>query len=183
MLFRALLIRMCRSVTGVGLGFGGVSGSESGSRIPFQRYPGLINLLSGLLTPEGEGSDGKATTATERVFPALELIGEKVPSISGDEDRGLRSLVLYHAKSPVWAIREHASRVYASLLKLPEVPSELGILLESNESSGQNYIHGKALCIRFALQRLELSLLGHWNGMSPAVPFGDFFRSRYSRST
>ncbi|KAJ9220006.1 hypothetical protein DTO169C6_7663 [Paecilomyces variotii] len=169
MLFRALLIRMCRSVTGVGLGFGGVSGSESGSRIPFQRYPGLINLLSGLLTPEGEGSDGKATTATERVFPALELIGEKVPSISGDEDRGLRSLVLYHAKSPVWAIREHASRVYASLLKLPEVPSELGILLESNESSGQNYIHGKALCIRFALQRLELSLLGHWNDQLEAI--------------
>ncbi|GAD96200.1 HEAT repeat protein [Paecilomyces variotii No. 5] len=166
MLFRALLIRMCRSVTGVGLGFGGVSGSESGSRIPFQRYPGLIDLLCGLLTPAREGSDGKVTTVTERVFPALELIGEKVPSVSGDEDHGLRELVLYHTKSPVWAIREHAARVYASLLKLPEITNELGILLNDNASSRQNCLHGKALCLRFGLQRLELSLLGYWNGES-----------------
>ncbi|KAL1847167.1 hypothetical protein Plec18170_008731 [Paecilomyces lecythidis] len=184
MLFRALLIRMCRSVTGVGLGFGGISGSESGSRIPFQRYPGLVDLLCGLLTPAGEGNDGKVTTVTERVFPALELIGEKVPSVSGDEDHELKELVLYHTKSPVWAIREHAARVYASLLKLPEITNELGILLKNNTSSSQNYLHGKALCLRFGLQRLESSLLGYWHDQLEAImsTINDAFTTVFSIS-
>jgi hypothetical protein len=98
-----------------------VSGSESGSRIPFQRYPGLIDLLSGLLASSGENNTAQTMTATERVFPALELIGEKVPSFSEGDDRMLSNLVLHHSRSPVWAIREHAARVYASLLNLPDV--------------------------------------------------------------
>lgn len=175
MLFRALLSRICRSITGSGLGFGGVSGSESGSRIPFQRYPGLIDLLSGLLASSGENNTAQTMTATERVFPALELIGEKVPSFSEGDDRMLSNLVLHHSRSPVWAIREHAARVYASLLNLPDVLDELHVLLEVDHSSEQNYLHGKILCLRFALQRLELSSLGYWRGMPPTKTVREFF--------
>ncbi|KAJ5669950.1 Armadillo-like helical [Penicillium maclennaniae] len=71
MLFRALLIRMCRLVPGVGAGFGGISGSEPGSKISFPKYPGLPDLLSKLLaSTKGTVTEG-TDIITERIFPAL----------------------------------------------------------------------------------------------------------------
>lgn len=174
MLFRALITRMCRITPGTGpLGFGGITGSEPAMRLPFSKYPGLIQLLSGLLTPASRSensNDTEAPTATEKVFPALELIGEKITSRTGDEERKLQSLVLHHIRSSVWAIREHAARVYASLLNRSHILKEVRDLLGMDDSiQSQNYLHGKALSIRYALQRLELAPPGYWNGM-PFVP-------------
>lgn len=175
MLFRALLSRMCRLITGSNLGFGGNSGSEPGARISFQKYPGLVQLLSNLLAPsltagregEGEGEgDGEQAMLTERVFPALELMGEKVPTHPGEDDFLLRRLVLEQLKSPVWGIREHAARVYASLLNRSDIIGEVITLLSDNQDiHSQNYVHGKALCIRYALRRLTSSSLLNWKSM------------------
>ena len=108
---------MCRVITGTAAGFGGASGSEPGAKISFQKYPGLVELLSTLLAPtEGTIAQQGTDIVTERIFPALELIGEKTPSIGDRSDAMLLDLVREHIKSPVWGIREHAARVYASLL-------------------------------------------------------------------
>jgi hypothetical protein len=156
---------MCRLLPGTKLGFGGASGSDAGMRIPFQKYPGLVQLLSRLLTsadetqtPRGES----ASTETERVFPALELIAEKIPSSSGDDDAQLRKLVLRQMTSTIWAVREYAARVYASLLRPTQTLDEIHSLGDHVNISSQNYIHGKLLCIRFALLRLWFSAHGYW---------------------
>lgn len=167
MLFRALLSRMCRLATGSNLGFGGNSGSEPGARISFQKYPGLVQLLSSLLAPStSEEGDGEQAILTERVFPTLELIGEKVPTHPGEDDFLLRRLVREQLKSPVWGIREHAARVYASLLSRSDILEEVKTIIDIDQDvKAQNYIHGKALCIRYALRRLTSSSLSNWKGM------------------
>ncbi|PYH49144.1 THADA/TRM732 family protein [Aspergillus saccharolyticus JOP 1030-1] len=165
MLFRALLTRMCR--TGTGLGFGGESGSEPGARVSFQKYPGLFELLPTLLNPsEKNNSTDQSDTAmvTERVFPALELIAEKVPYVTGVEDEILRGLVRVQLKSPVWGIREHAARVYASLLHRADILTNIKTLLSvERDTKTQDYLHGEALCIKYSLRRFASSSDAFWN--------------------
>ncbi|KAF9891702.1 hypothetical protein FE257_003714 [Aspergillus nanangensis] len=163
MLFRALLNRMCR--TGSGVGFGGVSGSEPGGRISFGKYPGLIELLSGLLTSKERNSadHGDHAIITERVFPALELLAEKVPNVYGIDDTMLRGLVRDQLKSPVWGMREHAARVYASLMHPAEIVKNVEELIDiDQDAQSQDYLHGKALCIKYSLRRLSLAYFSLW---------------------
>lgn len=171
MLFRALLTRMCRLITGSNLGFGGASGSEPGARISFQKYPGLTQLLSSLLASSGANQDGdEDAVVTERVFPALELIGEKVPTYAGPDEMMLRQLVREQLKSPVWGIREHAARVYASLLDRSDILGEIRALLCIDQDvKTQNFVHGKVLCVRFSLRRLTSSSHLDWNSMLHSV--------------
>ncbi|KAJ5083898.1 hypothetical protein NUU61_008477, partial [Penicillium alfredii] len=157
MLFRALLTKMCRLVPGSGPGFGGRSGSEPGARISFPKYPGLLELLSRLLTPTtGPTTEGSTDIITERVFPALELVGEKVPTIADNGDTMIRGLVLEHLKSPVWGIREHAARVYASLLTREHILEGVRGLVEFPRAAvTENHLHGTVLCVRYALRRFS----------------------------
>jgi Uncharacterized conserved protein len=164
MLFRALLIRMCRLVPGVGAGFGGVSGSEPGSKISFPKYPGLLELLSKLLaSTEGTITEG-TDIITERIFPALELIGEKIPTFPDNYDTMLCDLVREHLKSPVWGIREHAARVYASLLNRTEILEDVRHLVDRLQGNvTENFVHGTALCVRYALRRFAATTHVFWN--------------------
>ncbi|KAJ5943687.1 hypothetical protein N7516_003855 [Penicillium verrucosum] len=162
MLFRALLTKMCRVIPGAGPGFGGNSGSEPGSRITFPKYSGLLELLSGLLTTTpGEAAEG-TEIITERVFPALELVGDKVPSLDDPTDEMLRGLVLGHLSSPVRGVREHAARVYASLLTRQKIPEELCTLITLPSKITENYVHGVALCVRYALRRYSFTTDDFW---------------------
>ncbi|RAK77623.1 THADA/TRM732 family protein [Aspergillus fijiensis CBS 313.89] len=162
MLFRALLTRMCR--TGTGLGFGGESGSEPGARVSFQKYPGLLELLPTLLTPSEKTNSSDTAMVTERVFPALELIAEKVPNVTGTDDEVLRGLVREQLKSSVWGIREHAARVYASLLKRVDILTNIKTLIGvERDSTTQDYLHGEALCIKYSLRRFAASSVAFWN--------------------
>jgi hypothetical protein len=164
MLFRALLTKMCRVISGAGPGFGGISGSEPGSRITFPKYPGLLELLSGLLaTTQGEVTEG-TDIITERVFPALELVGDKVPSLGDSTDEMLRKLVLQHISSPVWGVREHAARVYASLLTRERIPEALLALAILPPKFTENYVHGVALTARYALRRYAATTDEFWMG-------------------
>ncbi|OJD11200.1 hypothetical protein AJ78_07986 [Emergomyces pasteurianus Ep9510] len=170
MLFKALMNRMCRFKAGCSAGLGGNSGSEPGSRIIFQKYPGLIDLLVQLLQDpiqkekqEASAQSWELSIKTERVFPALELIGDKVPSLSGKEEILLKTLVVDQLQSPVWGIREHSARVYASLLRHEEILATVCQLsLASHKPRRQNQIHGTVLCIRYSLQRLWASASGYW---------------------
>lgn len=173
MLFRALLTHMCRLLTGANFGFGGSSGSEPGARISFHKYPGLLELLSNLLVPKDKKQDSQFDDhgiVTERVFPALELIAEKIPSVSDDDDVLLRNLVREQLKSPVWGIREHSARVYASLLKRADILIEIQALLEVERGlETQDFLHGKALCAKYALRRFASISLPFWNSMLSAL--------------
>ncbi|OJJ47298.1 hypothetical protein ASPZODRAFT_65750 [Penicilliopsis zonata CBS 506.65] len=168
MLFRALLTRMYRDIPGARLGFGGESGSEPGARVSFHKYPGLMQLVSDLLAPEGLNKvieAGSIDMVTERVFPALELVGEKIPMLSDNDDTTLRDLVLHWINSPVWGIREHAARVYASLLNRSDILQELQKLIDfESQQTSQNLLHGKAMCIRYALRRFQYTPQPYWNG-------------------
>ncbi|OAX82401.1 hypothetical protein ACJ72_03247 [Emergomyces africanus] len=175
MLFKALMNRMCHFKAGCSAGLGGNSGSEPGSRIVFQKYPGLIELLAQLLQDpissekqETSAQSWELSIKTERVFPALELIGKKVPSLLGKEEELLRTLVFEQLRSPVWGIREHSARVYASLLRHEEILATVCQLsAATHKPSRQNQIHGTALCIRYSLQRLWVSSSGYWLDASP----------------
>ncbi|EZF14271.1 hypothetical protein H112_06099 [Trichophyton rubrum D6] len=159
MLFRSLVQRMCRRTNGVNLGFGVPNDSEPRQLIPFQRFPGLIPLLTGLLEKgAAKGSSDNTLSeqlsiTTERVFPALELIGNKFPSPASSEDERILESVSWQFDSPVWGIRDHAARTYATLVDRDDI---LSVILKLSETSihGQNQLHGIGLCIKYLLRRI-----------------------------
>ncbi|KAJ5179926.1 Armadillo-like helical [Penicillium capsulatum] len=167
MLFRALLNRLCRlMVPGTGAGFGGISGSEPGSKISFPKYPGLLDLLSTLLAPsQGAMSQDGSDIMTERIFPALELVGQKIPTIddNDNDDMMLRDLVREHLKSPVWGIREHAARVHASLFTRANILLDVRNLVDSlSDHVTENYTHGVSLCVQYSLRRVAATTDVFW---------------------
>jgi hypothetical protein len=173
MLFRALMNRMCRLTAGSALVFGDALGSETGLRVSSEKYPNFLSLLSHLLQSPVEKENNSAnekqawefSSTTERVLPALALIGEQIPSLSGQDDQILRELVYRQFHNPVWGIREQAARIYASFLDHSEILSTVGKL--SNRETfieNQNHLHGNVLCIRYALQRIWATYDGYWRG-------------------
>ncbi|EED19802.1 HEAT repeat protein [Talaromyces stipitatus ATCC 10500] len=171
MLFHASMNRMCARRPGVPFGFGGASGVESNMTLAFPKYEGLTQLLAQLLASADEArSDGKefakgvlASNETEKVFPALEIITEKVPSTTNDDDDLLRGLVLRHVKSTIWAVREQAARVYASLLRFNDMLSSINQLIDGDLAKlSQIHLHGQMLCARYTFLRVWHSK--YWRG-------------------
>jgi hypothetical protein len=181
MLFRVLMTRMCRLLHGTTFGFAGASGTDAGMRIPFQKYPGLVQLLSNLLTSADQGrhlQTNNAASETEQVFPALEIIIEKIPSPVGDDDAQLRELVLRQTKSTIWAVRDQAARVYASLLRPTRILNSVRALVKDEmDGLSQNDEHGQILCVRYSLRRVWCS--GYWRGTSLCYPSQSFGPNRY----
>lgn len=186
MLFHALMKRMCRAGSRTG-GFGGVSGAEPGCRIVFEQKPELIPLLSNLLdtsvpgsansNKEGSTKSWELSISTERVFPALELIGEKIPAANPDHDIVFRTLASRQFGSPVWAIRDHAARIYAALVDPSSTVRHNNKYLEdlSLHEMSQNEIHGHALCLRYCLARVWASNPPVWKGAFMSSISVDFF--------
>lgn len=156
MLFRGLMQRMSRATKG-SQGFGDRLNTEAGLRIHFRKYPGLTSVLQQLLQPDTSTVDGlrNKSPRTEQVFPALELISEKVPSV--EDDRTLSELVLRQTQNSVWAIREQAARTFAFLLNRQEeiLPTVRRLADIRSLDQDQNHLHGRLLCIRYSLRRFR----------------------------
>ncbi|EFQ99539.1 hypothetical protein MGYG_02552 [Nannizzia gypsea CBS 118893] len=174
MLFRSLVQRMCRRTNGVNLGFGVPSESEPKQLIPFQRFPGLIPLLTGLLEKgAAKGSSDNTLSeqlsiTTERVFPALELIGNKFPSPASSEDEHILESISWQFDSPVWGIRDHAARTYATLVDRDDILSAV-LKLSQVSVQGQNQLHGMGLCIKYLLRRIWAAPVAYYQSLLPAV--------------
>lgn len=172
MLFRALMQRMSRATPG-SQGFGDSLSSKASLRIHFKKYPGLIPVLKRLLEPDPSTSDSlrvtssMSTSRTEQVFPALELISEKVPS--AEDDHTLSELVILQTQSSVWAIREQAARASAFLLNRREdiIPNIKHLANNHRLDRDQNHLHGTLLCIRYSLQKYRAFSQGNIDGTSP----------------
>jgi len=167
MLFHALMIKMCKRLSGASFGASGSSGAESGMSISFNKYPGLTQLLTQLLTSVDDSETTGSTeleTETQKIFPALEILVEKMPFVADEDDSLLRGLVLRHVKSSIWMVRDQAARVYASLLRPSEILKSLELeVCPEIELLSQNNIQGRLLCIRYALLRAWYS--EYWHGM------------------
>ena len=171
MLFRPLVNRMSRPISGSGGSLRGTATPEAKHRVDFRKFPGLIPLLARLLESESgeEGREneeqsklGELSIITERIFPALELIGNKLPIRPSEEDRILRDLVCRQFDSPVWGIRDHAARAYVSLVNRKHiVPEVLDISRSVVSGATQNSIHSKTLCIRYLLRKLWDTPVGY----------------------
>ncbi|EEP81370.1 predicted protein [Uncinocarpus reesii 1704] len=151
-----------------------ISADCLGSKIiPFGKYHGLVPLLSGLLdaVPDAPGYGAKASGTwdlsilTERVFPALELIGNKAPSRPSSDDAILRKLAESQFANPVWGIRDHAARTYVSLIKRADLlQTAQGFSTPELPVQPPNQIHGTLLCIKYLIERLLASPSGYWRG-------------------
>ncbi|KMP05614.1 hypothetical protein CIRG_05295 [Coccidioides immitis RMSCC 2394] len=174
MLFRSLINRMSRPTPESRRGIFIMPGSDSNHSVPFEKYHGLVPLLSGLLdTPVSNEKDHESETSrgwdlsilTERVFPALELIGNKAPARPSSDDDILKRLALSQFSNPVWGIRDHAARTYVTLVKRADL-LQTAQELSSPELRTQlpNQVHGLLLCIKYLLQKLWESPAGYWCG-------------------
>ncbi|KAI5295035.1 hypothetical protein KEM52_002538, partial [Ascosphaera acerosa] len=173
MLFRALMLRMCRSGGG-SEEFGGESGAEPGNRIQFADWESLLPVTTALLRESGSdvlgalagsrAAFGALAISTEKVFPALELIGEKAPATNHEDDETLRKLVARQLASPVWGVRDQAARIWASLHRTERLQTAIEAVLTRSlrEMLTNNERHGHTLCIRYAFKRLWHSAQGCW---------------------
>ena len=101
---------------------------------------------------------GDAASETQKVFPALSIIAEKTPSTVDDDDKRLQKLVLRQVKSDIWAVRDQAGRVFASLLRPTEIIAGAANLLQKEaQSFSQNQLQGHLLCLQYSLRRMWYS--------------------------
>lgn len=153
-------------------------------RISFGKYPGLVDLILRLLTSATEDRDsmlGDAASETQKVFPALAIIAEKTPSTVDDDDKRLQNLVVRQVKSDIWAVRDQAGRVFASLLRPTEIiEGATGLLHEEAQSFSQNQLHGHLLCLQYSLRRMWHSdqSSGMFDISVNAEPFSFFLLTR-----
>jgi hypothetical protein len=129
------------------------------TRLAYERYPGLPELLLKLLNPETQISDNTSPVigAVESVFPALDIIRRAGPP------RKLRTEIFtsitLHLSSRVWHVRDIAARTICTLLLhdgwLPEVLN----LLDTSYTS-TNRAHGVLMAVKHLLERRsELNLV------------------------
>ena len=154
MLLKALLTRLNE-------GAGANQNREKGDRCPFSRlvfekYPGLPDLIVGLLGSDGitetRMADSRSNTSSnalsthfQAIFPAMEIIERfGIP----DSHRAIViGFLSQHLESRVWALREKAASTLALLI------DEHSIIKDIKDSwqgywPSQNLLHGRLLCLK-----------------------------------
>lgn len=148
MLFRAVMVRMSR--------YGGTDPRH----ISFERYPGLIEAVANLLGFDYEKMKTSESLdiseiessgiSEERVFPALELIGERLPPHPDNDLDFLIKIVLSQAGNAIWSVRERVARTFASLV-MDSMKLDALFKMTSTGWTSENNVHGRLLCLRYTL--------------------------------
>ena len=140
----------------------------------YEKFPSLPTLVTRLLwTNDIHAQRGTHTTneltpapftsTAQKVFPALEILSTLGLPI---KHRGhILSAIRYHMQSPVWSIREKAANTLALILTDEEAASEIERLLQP-DGSLQNALHGRLLCVRRLIARIEASLAEEYTAES-----------------
>ncbi|KAJ9639502.1 hypothetical protein H2199_006537 [Coniosporium tulheliwenetii] len=158
MLFRALIDRL--------LGSGDTQNwtehdSSKASRLSYERYPNLLEIMTRLLRPrpteqEGKNAEARSTASpsavAEGVFPVLQILQRAPPPPA--QARTIRQLVLGLTRSPHWHVRDMAARTYAGLVPPAEHRAIVLALLTNSSLSSQNMLHGDLLCVRYIVRRV-----------------------------
>ncbi|KAF7504402.1 hypothetical protein GJ744_002268 [Endocarpon pusillum] len=96
----------------------------------------------------------------ELVFAGLDLMSRII--VSGNVGSQAREHILLQLGSPIWMVREHAARLYASQLPEKEALEAVTGFIHSMDMSDQNKCHGILLCSRELLRKhLTASLPFH----------------------
>lgn len=149
MLFRGLIDRLLGTSEALD---DDADGFATSSRLAWENYPGLLDLLVELLKPLEEAVlvnkevGMKSSAAAERIFPVLDLLRKALPPSSYRKD--LRNSMLAACDSPHWHVRDIAAHTYAGTAHLEGVVEEVKAQLDALSTS-QNALHGRMLCVRY----------------------------------
>ena len=131
------------------------------SRLTYQKYPNLPNLLLRLLrsTPakQTSGRDLQPMIQAHKVYPALEVIERS--GIPPQHQGPFLDALHYYNESSDWSIREKAAKALSLIVDEGSIVKEVRSLLASNWKS-QNELHGRLLRLRVLLARHEAPLFG-----------------------
>lgn len=123
------------------------------TRLAYDRYPGLLELILELLDSyqmDLAGQDASAITV-EAIFPILDILRRAPPPVA--QRQHVRSLVLDAMGSTHWHVRELASRTYAASISVGELSATLETLLASGNIT-ENGLHGRLMCARHLVTAL-----------------------------
>lgn len=155
MLFRSLLNRILGDHESLDEAF---SEAETSFEFSYDQYPGLLELLSSIVSRSDQGDTQQGTE--EAVFPVLDLLRRAPPSPS--HWHTFQPFVLAVAGSPHWHVRVIASRAYASCTFDSSSLASLFRSLFFDQSLTRNELHGRLLIIQRIcgvwLQRASRSL-------------------------
>ena len=165
MLFRALLSRMHGGTDAASTRIS--SNHRRFSKLVYEKYPNLPNLILGLLSSglkETDNMNGGSSSQlfahsleAQRVLPALEIIERS--GLPSDHTVEIQYALQQHRQSPVWAIREKSAKALVVLVKDIDLTAEISDLFNIDRSR-QNALHGSLLCIRYMIARLGIFSIG-----------------------
>ena len=129
----------------------------------FPNLPALIMRLLGRIETNGQGgflpahekTSALFTSVAQRVFPALEIVS--TIGLPHDHGTDIFDQIQYHMRSPAWSIREKAASTLAYVVGEQNIAHEVERLLQPDWQS-QNALHGRLLCVRRLIARLEAAL-------------------------
>ena len=127
------------------------SSRRQGSPLVYKRYPVLADLVLKLLmqiSPEKQ----LGASDTQTIFAALEII-ERFGLPRSSREEALDALRI-HIASRFWSIREKAAKAMSFTVDLTVLIQEADHLINHHWSS-QNELHGRLLCTRFILKRMD----------------------------
>lgn len=164
MLFKALLRRLNGGTDTASTKAS--SSHRSLSKLAYEKYPNLPNMILRLLcqTPEkpskapvDEIETLSLSLQAQWVFPALEILERS--GLPLQHRLNIEEAVRHHMASPVWAIREKAAKTFALVTNEKDLNAEIRTLLRPSKIS-QNSLHGRLLCVRFMISRIDAKYTG-----------------------